>query len=186
MKRFRYVVLLVFIGIFLGCGTSKKVVEPNMKLDQMMVEKAFEIKVKSAEPMITQALGQVANSGILPPGNTIARIDVTGSGYFIKVQGDSVSADLPYFGERQMGGGYNSDSGIKFNGLAKDMEVTKDETKQRYTLNFTIDSSSENYFVLIEIGTNLSSTTSIRSSHRNRIRFIGDVNELVAEDYAAN
>ncbi len=182
MKMLRNIALSVLTGIFLGCGASQKVKEPNAKLDQMIVEKSFKIKVKAVEPMVTQALGQVANSGVLPPGNTVGRIDVTGEGYFIKVMGDSVSANLPYFGERQMGGGYDSDSGIKFDGLAKNMEVTKDETKQSYILNFSISANPENYIVTVAAGNNLTSTTSIRSSHRNRIRYVGELEALAANE----
>ena len=179
MKHLKTVLLVVFTTMLLGCSATKKMQEPNAALDQMMNERAFNIKVKSAEPQLTQAMSQVANSGLIPPGNSISRIDVTGSGYYIKVQGDSVSAELPYFGERQMGGGYDSDAGIHFEGIAKDLEISKDETKQNYTVRFSIDSKSEVYFVTTIVGNNATSTSAISSSQRNRIRYSGDVQDLV-------
>lgn len=178
MRMQKMIVLMVLTSLFLGCGASQKSYEANTALDEMIANKSFKIEVVSAEPMVTQAMAQVANSGLLPPGNSISRIDVAGDGYFIKVQGDSVAADLPYFGERQMGGGYGSHAGIKFDGLLKNLEIVKEESKQRYTVNFSIDSSSENYFVRIAVGNNGSSTTAIRSSHRNRIRYSGDLEAL--------
>ncbi len=175
MKLFKLLSLSVFTLLLLGCGATNKVKEPNAALDDMMNQRAFRISVVSAEPMVTQALSQVANSGLIPPGNSMSRIDVTGSGYFIKVHGDSVSAQLPYFGERQMGGGYGSDTGINFDGLTKNLEITKDETKQSYLIRFSIDSSAEVYFVSTTIGNNATSTTAITSSQRNRIRYSGKV-----------
>lgn len=175
MKMLSSILLVGLTAAIFGCGASKELKEPNAKLDQMIDQKAFEIKIRTAEPLVTQALNQIANSGMLPPGNNISRIDVTGSGYFIKVQGDSVSASLPYFGEQQMGGGYNSDTGIKFDGLSKNLEIVKDETKQSYTVKFSIGSSSEVFGVLTVLNNNLTSATNITSSHRNRIRYSGDV-----------
>ena len=169
---------ILYIGIAItvfGCGASKKIIAPNIQLDEMMAQKAFEIKVQSAEPQVTRAMSQIANSGMLPPGSTINRIDVGGSGYYIKVAGDSVSAELPYYGERQMSGGYNSDSGIKFNGLAENLEISKDDSKQRYTVKFRIDGNAENYSVTISVLNNLSSTTTVSSSHRNGIAYSGKV-----------
>lgn len=178
MKIFNKVVLSTLVLFLLACGSSQKIKESNTALDEMMSQKAFKIKVRTAEPLVTQAMGQIATSGMIPPGNSVGRIDVAGSGYFIEVNGDSVSANLPYFGERQMGGGYDSDPGIKFEGIAKNLSITKDETKQSYKVTFDIASSIENYLVTIGAGTNLTSSTSIRSSHRNRIRYSGTVSDL--------
>lgn len=175
MKLLKLLLLTGFTALIFGCGASKKVKESNLALNQMMNERSFVVSVVSAEPQLTQAMSQVGNSGLLGPGNSMARIDVTGAGYFIKVQGDSVAARLPYYGERQMGGGYDSDAGINFNGITKNLAITKDESKQNYTIKFSIGSSSEIYFVSTTIGNNATSTTSITSSQRNRIRYSGKV-----------
>ena len=175
MKLLKLLLLTGFTALIFGCGASKKVKEPNLALDQMMNERSFVVSVVSAEPQLTQAMSQVGNSGLLGPGNSMTRIDVTGAGYFIKVQGDSVAAQLPYYGERQMGGGYDSDAGIIFNGVTENLEITKDEIKQAYTIKFSINSKSEVYIVATTVGNNASSTTAITSSQRNRIRYSGKV-----------
>lgn len=178
MKMSKIFFLMAITVLFFSCGASKQVKEPNAKLDQMMEESVFEVNIRSAEPQLTQAMAQVANSGILAPGNSMSRIDVTGSGYFIKMKGDSVSADLPYYGERQMGGGYNSDAGIKFDGVPKNLEIVKNDIKQSYLLKFSVDANAEDYFVAVVVGNNLTSTIDIRSSHRNRIRYTGTATQV--------
>jgi len=181
MKLLKMVLLAGLTSLIFGCGASKQIKEPNAALDQMMNQSAFRIAVVSAEPQLTQAMSQVMNSGVLAPGNSMSRIDVAGEGYFIKVQGDSVAAQLPYYGERQMGGGYDSDAGINFEGIPKNLEIIKDETKQSYTVKFSIHSSSEMYFVTTMVGNNASSTTVISSSQRNRIRYNGDLKAVKEE-----
>lgn len=167
-------------GLLMACGASKEIKEPNLVLDQMMNERSFKIDMRTAEPQLTQAMSQIANSGLLPPVNSMTRIDVTGSGYFIEVQGDSVSANLPYYGERQMGGGYNSDSGIAFNGVTDDLVIKKNKGKSSYTASFSITGNSERYFVTTVIGSSLYTTTSIQSSERNRIRYSGEIRKPAA------
>lgn len=180
-------ILLVVLGcvLFVACGSTNKVAVANSTLDDMMEQESFKIAVRAVEPQVTAALAQIAGSGLLQPGNTVSRIDVTGAGYFIKLDGQNVSANLPYYGERQMGGGYGSDDGIKFNTTAKDLLITKNEEKHSYVVTFSVDNSSESYFFTIDVGSSLSSTARVRSSHRNRIRFTGSVKELEADDYVS-
>jgi len=175
----RNIFLMGLTTLFFACVASQMNKTPNVELNQMMAQKSFEIAVRTAEPQITQAMAQVANSGMLPPGSSVSRIDVSAQGYFIKVHGDSVSAHLPYYGERQMGGGgYNLDTGIKFSNLAENFEMEKDEAKQNYKIRFRVNSGTENYFVNLEIGNKGSSTSNIQSSHRNRIRYSGKVQPI--------
>lgn len=170
LKKLLSVVVLVLI---MACSTSRKTIQNNPELDAMMQNREFKIEMNSMQPQVTQALSQIANSGLIQPGNTINRIDLTGSSHNITVIGDSITSDLPYFGERQMGGGYNSDTGIEFDGVPSEFEITKNEKDNSYNLDFTIDSSSETYFVNTKVFTNLSSVTDIRSTHRNWVRFMG-------------
>lgn len=162
----------------IGCGSAKKTFVSNATLDKMIVEETFKIEVKSAEPQITTALAQVGSSGVIRPGSTMSHIDVTGEGYFVKLDGKNVATSLPYFGERQMGGGYGSDAGININGTVRDLKITKDGEKHGYEVTFSIDNSSESYFFTIDLGTSLTSTIRVRSSHRNRIRYAGVVKEF--------
>lgn len=174
IKRTAILIYSLFV-LLLGCTTSKKAVESHAAIPTLMAQRNFEMQIRSAEPQVTQAMAQIANSGFLPPGNTIGRIDVTGQGFFIRVKGDSVSANLPYFGERQMGGGFGDNPGITFNTVPEKLEITKDEGKKRYQIKFTANTTMESLGIYAEVSENGSGTASIRSSHRNRIRYSGRV-----------
>lgn len=175
-----FALLLLF-----GCGASNKIVEPTTKsraLDEMIAAENFVFEVEWARPKATQALNNVMSSGLLPPGNSVAQINVMGNGNFFKMEGDSVSADLPYFGERQMGGGYDADNGIKFNGVPKDLKIEKDQTNLRYDITFNISEKTETYRCLLQLSPSQTGTLLINSSHRFNIRYEGKVSALeVAE-----
>lgn len=179
MKMQKKVILIGLTILILGCAASQKTYETNAALDEMVSQKHFEINAKFAQPMLTQALSQVALSGLIPPGSTINQINLNGSYNFLKIQGDSVSANLAYYGERQMGGGYNNNNaGIVFKGVPETIEIIKDEVKQNYTIKFSINHKTENFMVNATAGTNLSGTINVTSSHRSRIGYTGDVKKL--------
>lgn len=175
MKMQKKGILIGLTILLLGCASSQKTYETNAALDKMMSQKRFEIKAKFAQPMVTQAMSQVALSGLIPPGSTINQINLNGSSNFLRIQGDSVSANLAYYGERQMGGGYNNNTGIVFKGVPENIEIVKNEVKQNYTIKFSINGKTENFMVNATAGTNLTGTINITSSHRSRIGYTGDV-----------
>lgn len=142
----------------------------------------FEIRSDWALPLATNSLNSIANAGLLPPGSSAGQISLIGNANYVKVMGDSLSVYLPYFGERQMGGGYNSDgAGIEFIGVPKKMEITKDKEKQRYDIRFEFKKDSENFMVIITLLPNLQSTININSSQRFPIRYSGSVETLTID-----
>ena len=85
--KIRNISLVVLVSIMLfGCGSSKQPVVTNAALDAMMEQETFQIMVTSAEPQVTSAMAKVASSVIMGAGNTVSRIDLTGQGYFIKLE----------------------------------------------------------------------------------------------------
>lgn len=167
-----------------GCGTSKKIVEPSSMsraVDKMVTNQQFIFKAEWARPMATQAMNSIMTSGLMPPGNSVSQINIMGSGYFFTMEGDSVSANLPYFGERQMGGGYGSDSGIKFQGVPRDLKIEKDEEKLRHSITFNISKQTETYRCRLDLTRNQTGTLLINSSQRFTIRYEGKVSELDSE-----
>jgi hypothetical protein len=184
-KLIRNSIVGVLLILITGCGSTNKTVAPSAKskaLDEMVDSKHFKADIQWAKPLMTSSMNTVMTSGLGPPGSMVSQINVMGSGFYFKMKGDTVSADLPYYGERQMGGGYDSNKGIKFEGKPKELEISKDEDKQRYQINFTISENSETYGVRLTLTPNLNAWLNISSSQRFSIRYEGKLSALEEAD----
>ncbi|MEP0134075.1 MAG: DUF4251 domain-containing protein [Eudoraea sp.] len=182
--RYRLVILGLMV-ILWSCGSSEKAATTsiqNQVLDNLVAQKSFIIESEWAQPMNTNAMNSVASSGLLPPGNSGSNISLIGNPNYLKVEGDTISAYLPFFGERQMTGGYGDRNAIEFKGVPNKFKSSKNSNKNTYTLLFSIKEKTEVYKVTITLFNNLNSHIHINSSQRNFIRYIGKVSELPKED----
>ncbi len=175
-----YVKTLAILQILASCGankTPKYSVEERSQLKELVEEKQISMQARWANPMATASLNSIANSGLLPPGSTVNRIDLQGMRSFLEIKGDSVIADLPYYGERQIAGTYNNnDVGIKFRGVPEDYKAVFNEKKGAYEIQFSIDNKTENFDVNALLFPNKSFTIYINTSQRLTINYQGILN----------
>lgn len=177
--KMRCLVILLLSFVVVSCGTSREATaEENERLEQLLQDKYFEFDLQFARPLPTNSLTQLANAGLFRPGDNASQINLQGSSAVFKFEGDTVTADLPFFGERQFGGGFNTDTGIKFEGIPKDLKITKDEKRNNYQVNFNIKEGSKSYQVNLTIYPSLKGTININSSQRFPMRYDGSVNVL--------
>lgn len=174
----QYIRFVVVTLILISCGTSSKKIASSEALNKIITENSFEVKLRSAQPRLTNSYAEVVNSGLLPPGSNAGQIIITGDGNYFRKQKDSVFAYLPFFGERQMGGGYgNVNGGIEFKGAPEDLEMIANN-RGGYDINFSINDKNyhtENYKVYIKLHNNLNASIVISSSQRTGIRYSGKV-----------
>ena len=177
------VLTIAFVAsiVLLGCSGSKKVQATNPDLDEMISAKKIEFRATAAQPFVTNALSQFSGSGLLPPGSTVGRIDLNGRENFLKIEGDSVSANLPFYGERRMGGGYNNDTGFNFEGKLKDMKIVKEENNKSYRISFQINKQTEVLNVRFQLFRSLAATMTIVSTQRTNMGYTGTVRGLEEE-----
>lgn len=176
MKKYMKFIVPVLSFIFISCGSSQKTNSTdNWILNNLITEQTFEIESRWAQPLATGAYTQAVN-GLLPPGSTAGQINLMGNSNYFKIMKDSVSAYLPYFGERQMGGNYGgTNGGIEFDGVPEDLEITPTD-KNGYNIRFSIndkENNIENYKVFIQIFKDLNTNMVISSSQRLSIRYRG-------------
>ncbi|MFD2562300.1 DUF4251 domain-containing protein [Aquimarina rubra] len=180
------VFILMIGGMFIGCNSTKKVIEPTAKseaLEAMIAKKAFKIESDWMYPLATTSMNVIANSGLLPPGSTVNGISLIGNPNYIKFYGDSIAMDLPYYGERQLPGQYTrNEGGIKFKGIPDRYEITKDENRLQHMIKFTVKHNRESYRVTITLYPNWTSSININSTHRTSIRYRGTVSILTPND----
>lgn len=188
MKTTVYILLATII---LSCGGTKTYTEQEQQqyaqLKTLVASKQLQIHSNFARPLATTAFTQVANSGILGPGNSATNIDIAGNSNLLKIEGDSITGYFPFFSEQQFGNTYPNatNHGIDFKGVPVDYKVTENDAKQSVTINFKINDqhrTNERYNVFITVFPNKRSTIQINSTNRTSIEYSGSWQALKAED----
>ena len=175
--KFKVAILSVVIALC-ACGSSGTITEGRENMGPQMVAdwQNFRFEADWAQPLVTTSMTRIANAGMLPAGSTASRINLIGNTNYLQISGDSVEAYLPYYGEQQMSAAYNnSDNGIQFKGLARNMEITRKEGQAGYQIKFKIKEVTELFQVNVAVFSNKKCIVNIRSSHRHPIRYDGNL-----------
>ena len=184
----RTVVLFCMVFIFAGCSSTKTstIAETTTKsLDDLIINKSFEVISDWAQPQVTNAMVQLGNAGLFPPGSNAGMINLQGNTNYLVMKDGKVTGYLPFYGERQIGGAYNSNhTGIEFDGVPKNLKI---ERKKRgtYLVKFDINDKNiptENYRIFLELFPSLSSSLTINSSQRTSIQYKGRAKVLESDD----
>ncbi|MEO9513288.1 MAG: DUF4251 domain-containing protein [Flavobacteriaceae bacterium] len=186
MEKLLKLSFVLLLGSILGCSSTANTstnLEEIAALDTMVSARMFEVVSQSAQPMATIGLNSISNAGLLPPGSSPGRIDLTTNANYVRVIGDSVIVYLPYFGERQIGGGYNNKNvGIEFKGIPKDFEIIKNQKTDGYRIRFVIKNHGESYTMTTELFPNHNSAINVISSHRTPIAYNGKISQYSPDE----
>jgi hypothetical protein len=156
--QFYQLYIIIALFLFQSCGSSADATKVAETL-KLVESREFEIEHDWAIPV------------------SAGRINLIGNPNFIRIKNDSVNLFLPFFGERFSGGGYNSEGGIIYEGLLKDLEVTSD-SKNTQIIKFSTDQNTENLDFIINIYPEGAVNTRVNSSQRSFISYQGDIGEL--------
>ncbi|MFD2518615.1 DUF4251 domain-containing protein [Salinimicrobium flavum] len=160
----RIFLVLMILGIFLGCAGGKEIesaeeLQKYEDLREKIISREFEIESDWAMPQ---------------SGN---RVNLLGNANFIRFKGDSVNLFLPYFGVRHYGGGFGTEGGITYEGLAEDLRIEENKRRSRIELRFKGESGSEDLTFYITLFPNGNANTSVTSSQRSSISYQGKLRE---------
>ncbi|PZD79202.1 DUF4251 domain-containing protein [Mesonia sp. K7] len=178
--KLKYLYLVILGCVLSSCGTPKDINPADVaQIKDWLKQNEYHIKLTHANPQVTNAMQQVANSGVLALGNTANSISLMGSTSYVEMTNDSIIGYLPYYGERQVVNNLNS-GGIEFNGIPKNYQVTFNEKKQTHQITFDIDQveSNENYQIRMEIFPNKKVYLNINSTQRRGISYDGYIQAL--------
>jgi len=171
-------------GMLLGCGSAAKSVnakDSSSLLDELVTLKSFRIESDWARPLNTNAMNWASQAGLMPSGSGPGQVNLIGNPNFLQVYGDTVQAYLPYYGEQQMGAGYGGKNAIECKGIPRDYTAVKMDTGSGYDIAFKLTEGTESFDFKIALFSNLKSSISVTSSHRNPIRYEGTVRALTKE-----
>ena len=181
MKQFKKILLLgMVLGLFWSCGGTKSAESIALKnhqfeaLKTLVASKSFVFNAETAYPMQSYDVMRVTSSLLRNTGNSAGRISVTGNGDYITIKGDTVQAELPYFGEVRVVTSMDPrDSGIHFKGVPSTFDITENEKKQMLRLEFNIREKIEQYSVIMNLYPNKHATVFINCMNRTSIRYDG-------------
>jgi hypothetical protein len=184
MNRWKTIVLSgMVIGLFWSCGGIKSAEAIALKNSQfealktLVATKSFIFNAETAYPMQTYAVMQVTSALLRNTGNAPGRISLTGNGDYIKIKGDSIQAELSYFGELRVVSSMDPrDSGINFKGVPSAFDVAENEKKQTIRLEFDIRAKTEPFSVIMQLYPNKRVTIFVNSINRTSIRYDGTIN----------
>ncbi|RNC90024.1 MAG: DUF4251 domain-containing protein [Allomuricauda sp.] len=163
--------------LLVSCATSSKFhySESELQAFETFIDSGdFQIVSDWAIPLANTSLNALSNAGLLPVSSTPGRINLIGNVNYLKIQGDSTQAYLPYFGERQIGGAYgDSNRGIAFEAVPEDLEIHFDKEKNRANIQFTASRDTETFDVMAVIFPNRNSIITINSNQRRTISYRG-------------
>ncbi len=178
--------LVLVAGFLIGCSSTNKVVEPTVQseaLEALISERALKIECEWAYPLPTSSITAAANYGLLPQGSNVSGINLIGNTNYIKIKGDKISMNLPYYGEQQMHGRIDrKQTGLVFDGVPERFEIIKNEKSQQHTIKFAVQNGTEVYNVVVTLFPNWGSSVNINTSHRTSIRYKGYATELEKND----
>lgn len=175
---------VIILLLMMSCSSNKPLTESQkQELQAWGTERAFVIESGWAKPMPTAALNAVSNTGILGLGNSAGSINILGNVNYFKMNGDTITGYLPYYGERYNSGGYNNKIAIEFNGIPLNKEIKWNEQKRRSEMRFRIYQKDDNelYDIFIMIFSNKTTRIDVNSSERSLITYEGSIKTLLTQ-----
>jgi hypothetical protein len=150
-------------------------------MEELVTVRNFRFTGRWAEPLQTNSMNRVANAGLIPPGSTANRIDLAVTANFLKMVGDQVEMQLPYYGERQVNQTYGRAEGMVYEGKAAEIRTTKNERQNYYDLDFDLIKKTELLQCNLRVFANRKAVLTIYSNQRNLIRYQGEVEAMDLE-----
>lgn len=160
MKRIYLIIISLGFLISVSCaGTQKTSESENYKELKFLVEsRKFEIE------------NDFINSTFA------SNINLIGNPNKIEFIGDSLDIFLPFFGTRSAGGNYGREGAISFEGIPQDFEIR--EEKDRILIEFNVSQDTENLQFYIILYSNKKTNTTVYSSQRSTITYLGELSKL--------
>lgn len=168
----KYLVLFIFIIGLAQIATAQTKSERKQKKKELRAKSFLELK-KFFESKNFRFEADWADT------QKGRRINLTGNPNGYTQKGDTVNANLPYFGVAQVAT-MSGDVGINIENKAVEGATEKfNEKRYRIVYSFKVKSTrGELLSCVLTIQVNRSATLSIRSTQRNRISYSGEISEL--------
>lgn len=160
------ILFLVFNATYSQDKTSKKEAKKVKQAEQF----------EQIKQLIDSRSYEFVGQGAYPQKGR--RVDLTTRHNFLRIENDSVSARLPYFG-RSFTGGYGTGSGgIEFNGSPNEFLINLNEKKHTISITFKIKGEGDIYTCSLTLQRSGSASLNVSSNNRTKITYQGTISAL--------
>lgn len=156
--------MILFIGILTltSCG-NKKFLAAGSEEYQQALEKVQNLDLAIENEWANPLRGN--------------QINLIGNSNHIRFENDSVDVYLPFFGVRHSGGGYGTEGAIVYKGPVQNLKIEEMPGRERIKLSFEGNHKTENLDFDITFFPGGKTNTSVSSSQRDRMGYIGRIIE---------
>ncbi|NJN25446.1 MAG: DUF4251 domain-containing protein [Cyclobacteriaceae bacterium] len=163
---------LFFVTILLFTGSACIAQESKKEAKARQLEGAYQ---QVLELLKSKQFEFVAQKALPMRGR---QIDLTTRNNYLRVNGDKVEADMPYFGRAYTGGYSTSDAGIKFNHTPEEYELVTNDKKNRALVKFRVKGDGDSYNCTLQLSSLGNASLSVISNNKQGINYTGSVHEL--------
>lgn len=177
---FKIACIVVLGFVLISCGASNKMrAADNDEAGKLIESGYFEFQADWAMPLNANDMNVLADAGLLRVGDSPNRINLLGNPNFLKIEGDTVAAYLPFYGVQQFNVNMNAtDQAINFDEEAKNYKVKYKESKGQYIITFNASGNSGGYRITLIVFSNKSANLRVNSANRNFIAYDGEIMAL--------
>ena len=103
----------------------------------------------------------------------------------MKLMGDTITAELSYFGESRIVSSTDPrDTGINFEAKALNFTTTENKNKKSLNLEFDVKTKTDYYNIIMRIYPNKRTNIIVNSANRTSIRYGGEIEILEEKEKA--
>ncbi len=161
--------------VFMGCASKDVLVsEKKMRnLKDAVYKKNIAFEGRSASPL--RFGNNLSAYNTLPPGSNQAFVNLANIYNYVKIYKDSISMDLPFYGEQRIINAYSSDdNSLIFHQPIDEKTIVYDPKKKTYTLKLLVKGRQESLRISYTLHPNQTAQMVVNSTHRNAITYRGD------------
>ena len=169
--KFRLLFLSILTITFFSCKSTASLAEIEY-LKETATSKNFIITADTANP--TGLMNTRGLENLLPPGSNLGHISLVNIQNNFTIKNDSISLDMPFYGERRFGGGYGTDTGLQFEGIPENVQSSFNQKKNTYEFEYLLNTKTESLQISLTLFANKTSRFTVNSSHRSTITYSGN------------
>lgn len=166
-----------FVFFLFGCSSTKELSAEEQlvaaRVTPRVEDRDMDFTFRWAYPQADQTLNQLNALYVAGQGSIAGQIYLEGNPNHLSIKRDTISAYLPYYGERRLSGGLGGQATVTFNAIPQDYEYRFDTQKKQHLITFNISNKEERFDISLTVHATGSANLILNSISRTFIKYDG-------------